>query len=101
MGKGSMVSVEQDDLRSAAEALRNSLRLNAEDFAKYCDLRPRKYVRWESGDVDLSEPDLSAIRLGMLAIAQQQKVVVDECLAFARRHQDLFMLTQPGHVAQA
>lgn len=83
-----MSSVAQDDLRSAAEALRTCLRFPVGKFASCCELPSRRYAAWERGSLDLNDAELAVVRLAMLALAHQQKVVADKCLNFARRHQD-------------
>jgi hypothetical protein len=95
-----MSSVQQDDLRSAAEALRTTLRFDLRKFAECCELKTRRYGAWERGSLDLNEAELASVRMAMLGLAQQQKCVADKCLTFARRHQDVLFLNQ-GAIGQA
>jgi hypothetical protein len=97
-----MSSIEQDDLRSASEALRKTLRFDNAQFSAFCELAPRRYAAWERGAVDLQDEELANVRLAMLGLAQQQKCVADKCLSFARRHQDAsLVLLSSGACGQA
>jgi hypothetical protein len=87
-------SQEQDDLRSASEALRRTLRYKISKYSECNGLSPRRYSDWERGSLDLDDDELVAVRLGMLALAQAQKITADKCLNFARRHQQVLYLRQ-------
>jgi hypothetical protein len=83
------VSPEQDDLRSASEALRRTLRYKISKYAGCTGLSARRYGNWEQGRVNLTDGELADVRLGMLGLAQAQKITADKCLNFARRHQEI------------
>jgi hypothetical protein len=87
-----MDSRQQDDLRSSCEALRKTFRHEFEDVAPFYNLTAKRYARWEAGDVDLRDEELTMVRLGMLAVAARQKTLADQCVMFAKRHQDAFMV---------